>query len=389
MKDAWDRFNWLWEILFAVAYAATTILVLLNDAVPPWKTVAVLALAGIAVAYLVKGRRLVGDDDRTTLESYVFVAVLLILLSVAIFADTTASFILFMVCPLLFMTLPTFRSAVVAVTLAILLEPASVIIRDGIDEPVLHVLLPMTAILVVFGILTGRFVTHIIEESKARAGLIRQLEQSQAEVSRLSREAGTAAERERLAREIHDTLAQGFTSIVTLTQAIESELDTDPAAARRHLELAARTARENLAEARTMVEALAPADLADGSLEDAVRRQANRLAEETPMVVEYEVDGPLPKLAMAAEVVLLRGTQEALNNIRKHASATGVSIRLSVVDDVVRLRVHDDGVGFDPGGGCTGFGLRGMRSRAELVGGTLTVRSGRTNGTELVLEVPS
>ena len=389
MKDAWDRFNWLWEILFGVAYVATTILVLIDDNPPASKTVAVLAMSGIAAAYLVKGRRLVGDDDRTALESYTFVAVLLILLGVALFADTTASFILFMVCPLLFMTLPSFRSAVVAVTIAILMEPGSVIVRDGIDQPVLHVLLPMTAILVVFGILTGRFITHIIEESKARATLIQQLEETQAEVARLSREAGTATERERLAREIHDTLAQGFTSIVTLTQAIESELDTDPAAARRHLELAARTARENLTEARAMVAALAPADLAEGSLEDAVRRQADRLAAETSLAVEYEVDSPLPKLGMAAEVVLLRGTQEALNNVRKHASAARVTLQLSVVDDAVRLRVHDDGVGFDPGGGCTGFGLRGMRSRAELVGGKLTVRSGRTNGTELVLEVPA
>ena len=387
MRDAWDRFHWLWDILFAVASVATTILVLLNDTGQPRKLVAVLALAGIAAAYLLRGRRLVTDDG-AVLERYVFVTVILLLMVVAMFADTTSSFILFMVSPLLFMTLP-FRAAVVAVTLAILLEPASVIIRDGVDKPVLHVLLPMTAILIVFGILTGRYITYIIEQSQARADLIHQLEESQAEVARLSRAAGTATERERLAREIHDTLAQGFTSIVTLTQAIESEWDTDPAAARRHLELAARTARENLTEARAMVAALAPADLAEGSLEDAVRRQADRLAEETALTVEYKVDSPLPKLGMPAEVVLLRATQEALNNVRKHASAKGVSIRLSIVDDFVRLRVHDDGVGFDPGGGCTGFGLRGMRSRAEQVGGQLTVRSGRTNGTELVLEVPA
>jgi len=387
VRDAWDRFHWLWDILFAVASVATTILVLLNDTGQPRKLVAVLALAGIAAAYLLRGRRLVTDDG-AVLERYVFVTVILLLMVVAMFADTTSSFILFMVSPLLFMTLP-FRAAVVAVTLAILLEPASVIIRDGVDKPVLHVLLPMTAILIVFGILTGRYITYIIEQSQARADLIHQLEESQAEVARLSRAAGTATERERLAREIHDTLAQGFTSIVTLTQAIESEWDTDPAAARRHLELAARTARENLTEARAMVAALAPADLAEGSLEDAVRRQADRLAEETALTVEYKVDSPLPKLGMPAEVVLLRATQEALNNVRKHASAKGVSIRLSIVDDFVRLRVHDDGVGFDPGGGCTGFGLRGMRSRAEQVGGQLTVRSGRTNGTELVLEVPA
>src|SRR6266511_2809769 len=65
VRDAWDQFRWLWDVLFAVAYVATTVLVLLDDGKPPSRTVAVLALAGIAAAYLVKGRRIIGDDDRT------------------------------------------------------------------------------------------------------------------------------------------------------------------------------------------------------------------------------------------------------------------------------------------------------------------------------------
>jgi len=103
--------------------------------------------------------------------------------------------------------------------------------------------------------------------------------------------------------------------------------------------------------------------------------------------VRYEVDGALPAIGMAGEVVLLRGAQEALNNVRRHAAASSVSVRLSVVDDAVRLSVRDDGAGFDPDG-VSGFGLRGMRSRAEQVGGTLSVRSG-PSGTELTLEVPA
>jgi signal transduction histidine kinase len=252
---------------------------------------------------------------------------------------------------------------------------------------VLHILLPMTAILIVFGVLCGKFILHVIEESRERADLIAELEASQAEVVRLSREAGTAAERERLAREIHDTLAQGFTSIVTLAQAIESEVDTDPAAARRHAELAARTARDNLGEARAMVAALAPADLTSGSLVDAVRRQADRLADETGLSVRYEVADGLPALTMPSEVVLLRGAQEALNNVRRHAAASAVTVHLSLVDGSVRLSVRDDGAGFDADQ-TDGFGLRGMRSRAEQVGGTLSVRSG-PGGTELTLEVPA
>jgi len=385
VKDAWDRFNWLWEILFAVAYVATTVLVLLDETDPVRSAVAVGALTALALIYLLWGRRVVRDDGHLK-QRWALALVVVALVAVAVFANATSSFILFMVCPLLFSTLE-FRPAAVLTTLVILLSPLSSIAADGLRGPALHILLPMTAILVVFGILSGKFILHVIEESRARADLIDRLEESQAEVARLSREAGTAAERERLAREIHDTLAQGFTSIVTLAEAIESELDTDPAAARRHVELAARTARENLAEARTMVAALAPADLASGSLVDAVRRQADRLADETGVSVEYEVDGALPAIGMAGEVVLLRGAQEALNNVRRHAAASSVSVRLSVVDDAVRLAVRDDGTGFDPDG-VSGFGLRGMRSRAEQVGGTLSVRSG-PRGTELTLEVPA
>ncbi|ADJ50152.1 two-component system histidine kinase [Amycolatopsis mediterranei S699] len=385
MKDAWDRFNWLWEILFAVAYLATTVLVLLDERDPVRTAAAVGALTALALTYLLWGRRIVRDDGHLR-RRWTLALVVVALVAAAMLATTTTSFILFMVCPLLFTTLD-FRPAAVLNTAVILMSPASSIVNNGLRGPTLHILLPMTAILVVFGVLSGKFILHVVEESRGRADLITRLEESQAEVARLSREAGTAAERERLAREIHDTLAQGFTSIVTLAQAIESELDSDPAAARRHAELATRTARDNLTEARAMVAALAPADLAAGSLVDAVRRQADRLAEETGVPVEYEVDDALPPIGMAGEVVLLRGAQEALNNVRRHAAASAVSVRLSAVDGSVRLSVRDDGAGFDPDH-ATGFGLRGMRSRAEQVGGRLSVRSS-PSGTELTLEVPA
>ncbi|SEP28176.1 sensor histidine kinase [Amycolatopsis saalfeldensis] len=387
MTDAWQRSFWFWEVLFAVAYVATALLVLFDDVTTASKTVAEIALAALALSYLAAGRRLVKREDNS-LPAVVYTGVLVATAGTAIFADTTSSFVLFMVCPLLFMLLDV-RAASAVTTLVILLDPVSAVVRGGWGDPSLSILLPMTAILVVFSALAGKFTTDIIKQSTARAELIRQLEDSQAEVTRLSHEAGTAAERERLAREIHDTLAQGFTSIVTLTQAIESELDTDPDAVRRHLALAARTARENLAEARAMVAALAPSELASGSLQEALRRQASRLTDETELIVECDVDSPLPSLKTAAEVVLLRGAQEALTNVRKHARATAVLIRLSAVDAGVRLLVRDDGAGFAAAEPTDGFGLRGMRSRVEQVGGHLTVRSGRGDGTELELEVPA
>ncbi|MEU7140953.1 sensor histidine kinase [Nocardia sp. NPDC046473] len=384
-RSAWQRFRWGWDVVFAVAYVGTVAYVLTEEPTTAIaaRLVSVAALTGIAIVYLLLGRRALTREDNDA-QRWLFAGVVLLLIVVAMFADSRASFGLFIVCPLVYMTLD-FKPAAALTSLTIMLSLVASIVRNGAEA--LAILVPM--IVIVFSMLAGRYITGIIEESHARAGLIERLEASQAEVARLSREAGTATERERLAREIHDTLAQGFTSIVTLIQAIESEMDTDPAAARRHLGLAARTARENLGEARTMVAALAPADLAAGSLEQALRRLADRLAEESTLTVTYEVDSPLPTLPMATEVVLLRAAQEALANIGKHASASAVLVRVSVVDDSVRLLVHDDGAGFDPGAPADGFGLSGMRSRAGQIGGRLSIRSGHSEGTDVELQVPA
>ncbi len=384
----WQRSYWSWEVLFAVAYVATALLVLFDDNGPTTaKIVAEAALAAIAAGYLAVGRRLV-QRDHSGRAQIVAAGVLMALMVTAILATTTASFALFIACPLLFMLLEL-RPAAAAATLLIAFEPVSAVLNGGWNSRLLSILLPMTAILITFSVLAGKFTTDVLKESHARAELIRELESSQAEVARLSREAGTAAERERLAREIHDTLAQGFTSIITLTQAMESELDTDLSTVRRHLALAHRTARENLSEARAMVAALAPSDLATGSLPEAVQRQADRLSEEIGIPVQCEVDDALPPLSTAVEVVLLRAAQEALSNVRKHSGASLVRVRLSAVDGAIRLRVEDNGCGFAPDADGTGFGLRGMRSRAEQVGGKLEVRTGANGGTELELEVPA
>jgi signal transduction histidine kinase len=384
--NAWIRWYWLWDVLFGITFAATAVLVFV-EASRAAAIVAVVAVAGIAAAYLVAhhGLRFGDDTDRAR---WIFAGAILGCLTVAVFAAPSTGFVLFAVCPMLFMALPP-PTASAFTAAAILLPLVSTALNSGVHSGIFATMAPMTGILIVFGVCTGVWLDRIVEQSKERAELIEQLERSRAEVGKLSHEAGTAAERARLATEIHDTLAQGFTSIVALTQAVESELDTDPATARRHLDLAARTARENLAEARAMVAALGPSALAGGSLDEAIRRRADRLAEESAVPVRCEVTGPLPPLGTAVEVVLLRAAQEALTNVGKHANASSVRVRLSVVDDLVRLSVVDDGIGFDPEAPATGFGLRGMESRAAQIGGKLTVHSGPDAGTAVELEVPA
>jgi len=208
------------------------------------------------------------------------------------------------------------------------------------------------------------------------------LEASRAQVTRLSHEAGVAAERARLAGEIHDTLAQGFTSIITLLQA------ADPALRDERIALAVTTAKENLAESRALIAALAPSALASGSLPDSVRRQASRFEQETGLPATVRITGSPRPLPTAVEVVLLRAAQEALTNVRRHASAAGAQVLLAYDDAGVRLVVRDDGRGFAPES-ADGFGLAGMRARAAQVDGTLTVRSDDSAGTTIELEVPA
>src|SRR5258706_13439955 len=157
--------------------------------------------------------------------------------------------------------------------------------------------------------------------------------------------------------------------------------------ARKQLDLIARTARENLAEARASVAGLAPAALAAAPLADALARLADRAGEDSGLRATFEVHGEPRPIGTGAEVVLLRVCQEALTNVRRHAGATLARVVLSYCDNEVRLEGADDGAGFDPELPAAGYGRRGMRTRVGEIGGELRVRSVRGNGTTVLAEV--
>ncbi|MFC4854235.1 sensor histidine kinase [Actinophytocola glycyrrhizae] len=386
MTDAWAHWFWLWDLFFALGYVTMVVVLVDQDgATATDKVVAVSALTAMAAWYVLYGRAHVTAAEQSPVRGRVFVAGNLALLLVGVAFEPAMSFTLFAVCTLAFMSL-CLREAVVYVVGANLVPVVSALAEEGASAMVRQ-LMPSTLFLILFSVLLGTWITRIVAQSQERAVLIRELEESREEIGRLSRETGAAAERARLAAEIHDTLAQGFTSLVTLVQAAESELDRDTAKVRRHLTLAARTARENLTEARALVAGLMPTALGTGSVDQAIRRQLERFAEETPVAVTYRAEGDTVGLPTALEVVLLRMVQESLTNVRKHAKATTVTVSLHVDENRAALRVCDDGTGFDPAAAVDGFGLRGMRNRATQVGGTLSVHSGE-NGTTVELEVP-
>jgi signal transduction histidine kinase len=210
------------------------------------------------------------------------------------------------------------------------------------------------------------------------------------------RATGVLAERQRLAHEIHDTLAQGFTSIVTQLEAADQVLATAPHVAREHLDRARRTARDSLGEARRTVEALRPQPLERAALPEALRDVVDRwrAGHGEPIEVSVTVDGQPSVAPPDADAALLRVAQEALTNVARHAGATRVDLTLSYLEDLVLLDIADDGVGFTTDGMARdsveagGYGLLAMRERMLGVGGELVVESAPGDGTTVAARVP-
>lgn len=377
----------LWDGYFAVCYVVTTVLLFAADAEQARRAMAVGALTLVVPWYAAVGRALMtGGEARCghTPRNVVFVTGLLLLFTTASAFDPTASFALFAVVPMLLMTLPV-PTAMVLLPLVNLLPTVTVWLNGG-DVAVVF---PMSLLGITLSVFLGLWVNRVVRQSQERAALIEELHRSRERLAELSREAGVAAERERLAREIHDTVAQGLTSIISLLQAADAQLAQAPDQARSYLELAGRVAGDSLAEAREFVTVLTPAPLKESSLPQAVRRQADDLAAQTGLAAECAIEGDERPLPMPVNVVLLRAVQETVANVRKHAAgATRVDIVLRYGPDAVRLTVRDDGAGFDAERQREGHGLPGMRSRVREIGGEAAVDSRPGYGTTVAITVP-
>jgi signal transduction histidine kinase len=242
----------------------------------------------------------------------------------------------------------------------------------------------------IYGFSRVRLRTYLTIGAQAALVLenIRLIEQAQ--------QAGVSSERQRLARDIHDTLAQAFTSIVMKLEAAEAKMPSDLNAVQQYLDQARNIARESLTESRRYMWALRPADLEHSSLPEALRRLAERWSQESGAVASATVTGTPHTLTPEVKVALLRVAQEALTNCRKHARAHEVVMTLSYTNNVVTLNVQDDGVGFEPAHlrpysseqNTSGFGLVGMRERVEQLRGTVMVESAPGEGCTLMAAVP-
>jgi signal transduction histidine kinase len=268
---------------------------------------------------------------------------------------------------------------------------------------------------VVFGALLGAHVSLIAvfarfaekeqEQAAAQTAAIAELERTNTALQQAldenaalhaqllvqAREAGVADERRRLAAEIHDTIAQGLTGIIAQLQVVANAPDLE--LARTHLARASDLARHSLGEARRSVHNLAPVALEHDGLPDALKNTVTQWAERTGIRADFTVTGPVELLHDEVSATLLRIAGEALSNADRHARATRAGVTLTFLGDQVILDIRDDGRGFDPltlpdRTRTGGFGLDGMRVRAERIAGTLTVESEPGHGTALSARVP-
>ncbi len=240
---------------------------------------------------------------------------------------------------------------------------------------------------------------RLYEVSRVQAETIRQLEETRAELASAEHEAGRIAEREQLARDIHDTLAQGFSSIILLSRSARTALDREQASAvSERLEIIADTAAENLSQARDFVTRLQGVGSFDlrADLEFAVAG-AGRTATATGLPLAFTCrfsDGPLI-LPDATGRSLARGVRSLLANVLTHSRATQCVVSVAVFPEQVTIDIYDDGIGFVPStrlgpfrADGSGFGLHSVRQRVEELGGTMSIESAPGEGTVVTLSVP-
>jgi len=393
--------NRWWHVLFAAAMLLLATLALASDEFAGAGRLGVfVCLAVVSAAYVTIGWRALATGRFGVL----FAVILIVMSAVAVSFNPTMATIQAIAFPMLWYVLIDTRRAIIGNVALALCVGVGYVVGLGVDAETIGRAATIEGISLVGSIALGLWFTRIATLSDERQVLIDQLTATQDQLAQLSRDAGVTSERERLAREIHDTVAQSLTGMVMLAQQARRNLDSgDLDAIGDELATLESSARDALVETRSLVAAAAPVELGAG-VTAALERVAARFTRDTGIAVQLFVDlqlavdpqlagdvgsmddaAPLPR---DVEVVLLRSAQEGLTNVRKHASASEVTLDLRASHGDVCLTVSDNGSGFDPAAPSDGFGLPGMRDRVALAGGSLTITTAPGEGTSLLVALP-
>jgi len=371
-----------WDIAVVSAAAILVALVLANGAEGAELFGAAAVVVAVVISWFALGR---GSDEGSP-RALTASALIIVLSGVGTAISPSMATVQAIAFPLMWILQRTTRAAVVANVLLAVSVGTGYFLSLGATPNALSQALVIETVSLAGSFAIGFWITRISVESAGRARLLDELRDTQARLEALSHDAGAMGERERLAREIHDTIAQDLTGLVLLAQRTRRELVAGTPTVGETVDLLEESARHALAETRSLVATGAPVGLTGDGIVSALERLAERFSRETGIAVR--VTGEVPPLARETEVVLLRCAQEALANVRKHSGAVTATLDLFVRDGSVGIVIGDSGDGFDPGTAREGFGLPGMRARLGLVGGSLSIESSQGEGTRVTASLP-
>jgi signal transduction histidine kinase len=363
--------------------AVMALLLTVSGASPTHQAGAGGALAALVLAWFTIGIR----ADGNTVAAVIFIGVLAVAVSVGVAYLPIMATLQAIAYPLVWTLLNRTRNAIIGNIVVALAVGIGFITYLGVSPEAIAETIASVGLSLLFSLAFGLWITQISRLSEQRHLLVTQLHATRDELAAVSRDAGVSSERERLAREIHDTIAQDLTGLVLVAQRARRELVTNnTAATAEQLELIEQSARAALAETRALVASSAPVGLTSDGISAALERLAERYSRETQVRVTVSA-AELPSIARETEVVVLRCAQEALANVRKHAKASRATIEILALGGDVSLSITDDGIGFDTVSAHTGFGLDGMSERLALVHGKLDVHSSEA-GTTVRATIP-
>jgi len=374
-----------WSVVVVATAVVLSILVLLEHPSVVRMVGAISTTAILVALWLVLGKRALVDRRAGLVVAIAFI----VLTSLSVGFSPSMATLQCMVFPVVWTVFDRTRAAIIANVGVAVGVGLGFYIGLGATTDSLILGATIEGLSLIFSLALGLWITSISDKSAERKLLIDKLEATQEQLASLSRDAGAASERERLAREIHDTIAQDLTGLVLTAQRGLRELkDGNTAAVEKQLGVLEENARNALTETRALVASGAAVGVDGGGLATALRRLAERFERETGIAVTVQADDTAT-LDRDREVVLLRCAQEALANVRKHSSANAAALTLAVQNDEIVLSIADDGTGFDPAAVSGGFGLAGLRKRLTLVRGNLAVTAAPGTGTTVVATLPA
>ena len=394
LPHAVDRWMPLWHALFFVTLAIVTAVSCAMAATTPAQALRTALLAALLGGwYLLCALGFIHPQEQRLILTICYFGLGWALWLLLTGPNTLFLFLLCGLIPQLFLYAPMARAIPGICILTVLWTGQLFLLYGGPPGPLLALGVAAGAVSVIMAF----FISALIRQSAERGRLILLLERTQQDLAATAQRAGRLEERQGLAGEIHDTLAQGYTGILLQLQAAQGAMEAqDFSDLSRHLQRACRTARTTLEDSRRALWALhSPEAALEDTLELRLLTLAQRWHDADELAVEVVVTGESVPVDDAAQDLIVQAAREALANARKHAHATHITLTLSYLGDLITLGAQDDGCGFDATRIMSeairfsdGYGLRSLRAQASQLGGMMTVESDLAIGTTLALALP-